>query len=236
MALLLELSDLTRRMNLDLSTMAETAKAQYMMLLEGMDKAVKSWLHYDPTRVSADVQYYDGNGQTTLVLRTPFVVDNATLDVRLDQGGYYGHGSGAFAAATELTIGEGFVLKLEGTLGKSGVLYKLPSNPAGVWAWPSDQFLFGNRQGLSFSKGAYWPVGMGNIKVTCDYGFAPGSIPEDLRLAVAMGVAIARNLVVRGVFVTGENLGDYTYSGQLIESAPFASIQAYLRPYRDVSV
>lgn len=243
MALLLELPDLYQRMNMDFSTAAEAEKATFQMWLESIDRAVKSFCHWELTRVSASVEYYGGNGATDLPLRTPFVSDNqdaqlgTVLSVRMDQTGYYGKGTSAFAAATVLTQGQDYVMRLEGAIGKSAILVKLPSSLASgsPLIWPTSQLLSG-RQGMSWSPGAVWPYGTGNIKVTCDYGFAPGSIPEDIRLAVAMGVALVRNLVQKGVVVTSEALGDYNYSGQLILQAPFATMQAYLNKYRDVQI
>lgn len=234
MALLLELPELLQRMNISPASLTETQTATYLMWLTGLDKAFKSYCKWNLTLVEGDVQYYSGTGNNELQLRTPYVVNNSTLAVRVDPTGYFGQSSSPFASSTAWTKGTDYALRLEGDRGKSGCLIKLPGNSA--WWWPSDGIYFRGPGGLSFQRWPVWPVGFGNVKVTCDYGFAAGSVPEDLRLAMAGGVAIVRNFVQKGMVVTSETLGDYNWSGQLLELADFASVRSYLSFYRDVQI
>lgn len=239
MALILELADLLKRMNLDITTMAAGAQATYMTWLIGVDRAVKDYCKWNINLISADTQYYSGNGASDLPVRTPYIKNDSTLAVYLDMTGYGGQNTaGAFASSTLLTKGSAYMLRLEADRGKSGLLVKLPGSgtSSGFWPWMPSSSYYRGRSGLSWNQGSYWPIGNGNIKVVCNYGFDYGEIPEDIRVAVAMGVAMVRNLVQRGVFVTGESLGDYSWSGQMLNLMPFASITSFLNKWRDTII
>ena len=233
MALLLEVDELLHRMNLNISDLSEREKATYQLWLEGVDRGVKDWCKWELVRTTGRVEYYDGNGTANLPLRTPWVVDNSSLAVRLDQTGYGGQATNRFAAAPAQTKGTDYMLRLEGGSGKSGLLVRLPGASITSYLWPSDSLFQRGRGGLAWRQGPYWPAGIGNIKVTCDFGFASGSIPEGVRLAVAGAVALVRNFAQKGWPVSSETLGDYSYSAAVGEMREFADVRSYLKYYRD---
>lgn len=293
---------------------------RYQAILQGVDQAVRDYCHWNIGLVNNDVQYYSGNGQQDLVLRTPWVLDyvvpasptggaaftattitrssgswitagmleggtvtitdaedaanNGTfgpitalsatvitiasaaftvnadddsavfdpdrIKVWLDQGGFYGHGSGAFADATRLTYGNQVVLKLEGTRGKSGILQRIGVNSTAggnPLLFPTN-FIYnrGSISGLAWWRGPFWQPGTGNIKVQCSYGFAQGEVPDDIKLAITQAVTIAANLTQYGYPLNSEGLGDYNYSANIGGSPEFASVRAILRSYRDVAI
>lgn len=235
--MIMDVDELIKRMGIADAAVTDEMRAQYGLWMAGVWRAFQDWCKWKIELTSGHVEYYDGNGTGLLPLRTPYTLDNATLDVRVDQTGYYGHGSSAFAASTELTLGTDFVLRLEGgTYAKSGMLVKLPGASVTSFNWPSDALFNRGRSGLAWRQGPYWPVGTGNIKVTCDFGFSKANMPESLKIAMAGAVAIVRNFVQKGLFVTGENLGDYSWSGQLINNTEFATVQSYLKQYRDTQI
>lgn len=173
--------------------------ARYDLLRRSVEIAVKQHLNWDVEGVVGQVDYYDGNVYVDIPLRQPFVT--SVTDVRLDFTGAYGSGPDAFAASTALVNGQDYALKLEGALGKSGLLRRLPA--ANPYWFPSDAFFRGNQQGLSYNRGPYWPGGIGNIKVTCNFGFPTGLVVSGV--VWASGVATFTTTLAHGL-VAGMDL------------------------------
>lgn len=240
--LLMELPEYQARTSITFVDEAE--KAKYMAWLAGVSRAVKTYVHWDLSFHEADVQYYDGNGQRNLPLRTPFVWANDTLAVYLDMTGAYGFGPTPFASTTLQTIGTAYAPHIEmrrdldGTvtpLSKSAVLVRLPTANNQLW-FPSD-LAFRNPArpgGLVWNQGPFWPPGAGNIKVVCDYGFK--AVPEDVKLAVTNFVQLIRVMNQNGFPVTSESLGDYSYSGALGQWQEMGTVRQLLSGYRDVAL
>lgn len=65
-------------------------------------------------------------------------------------------------------------------------------------------------------------------------GFAD-FIPLDIKMAVAEGVSLMRNKIIRGGPVTSESLGDYNYSITLFEHPQWGDVKQLLAGYRDFS-
>ena len=194
-----------------------------------VEAAVKSFVKWGIEAVTGQVDYHDGNGYLDIALRQPFI--SAVTEVKTDQTGAYGNGPSAFAAAA-LTNGEDYVLKKEGSLGKSGMLRRLANS---AYWWPSDRIVAG-RGGLSYYSGPYWPLGIGNVKVTYNYGFS--TIPDDIKLAVETAMALILKSVKTGGLVSTESLGDYNYSLStgLARDSVFGDVRQLLANYRDGTI
>jgi len=226
---LLTLAELETR--LGLTGLVGSQAERYQSLLDGAIQAVKSYCKWNLEEEEDHVEYYDGNGAHTLPLRTPFV-SPTDLEVYLDQTGYYGTGPSAFAAATLLAEGTNYVMRREGGIGKSGVLIKLPGAGNSL-TFPSD-WIFGGRGGLTYNVPPQWPYGVGNVKVVCTYGFADDAVPQDIKLAISMVVAVVRNSTKYGWPLSSESLGGYSYSLSINQAEDFASVRRQLSTYRDV--
>ena len=111
-------------------------------------------------------EFYKGTGNRELLLRQRPV--QSVASAYLDQGGYFGEASDAFAAATLLTEGEDFVLELnQAGLSASGILYRIGGGWPAILSIPGGQLT-----GIQQSS-------LGNIKVTYTAGFP--RIPHDLQ-------------------------------------------------------
>ena len=145
-------------------------------LLDGVEAAVGRFCRpYErdgtnhPLASYSGTEYYSGDGMAELWLRR-FPV-TAITSVHVDQNGYFGHGTDAFDAASEWTIGTDFVPNFDLTnLRNIGGLLSLRKHASAVF-------------------NAAWPIGRGNVKVVYTAGYA--TIPDDLVLAVHMLLAQA---------------------------------------------
>lgn len=204
---------------------------RYDLLRQMAEAAVRVYVKWEINQTLNQVDYYDGRGYTDIQLQRPFVsrVVNAWVD---NQGGY-GSGPNAFTG-NPLTQGVDYALVLDqGSLGKSGLLRKLQYPLQG---FPSDLVFYRKPGGLAYRSPAYWEAGFGNIKVQYDYGFAAGSIPLDIQLAVVTAVAIILNSTRYGFPLTNEGLGSYNYGLSLVRDREFGTVRQLLSRYMDVAL
>jgi hypothetical protein len=136
-------------------------------------------------------EYYCGPNDPTLVLRESPVVSISS--VYLDSGAYFAQASGAFAADTLLTAGVDYALDA-----RRGFLVKI----GGVWPGVNAQ-----ARGLLASGVT---EGVGNIRVTGIYGYAP--IPADLQLAACQVVAEMKASARLGGALSSERTDYYSYT------------------------
>lgn len=205
--------------------------AKLTLLVEAADKAIKNYCKRDLESQSY-TEYYTGTGTAQLPL-TQYPV-TAVASVYLDAGGHFGQGSGAFAAATQLTNGTDYVLEWTDA-GKSntGILVRL-----GGWGfvgWPS----MGNWQTVDLmtaqrNRGSVWPRIPGCLKVTYTAGFV--DVPDDLRMAAEnLSCWLFRASPLGGDTITSESLGSYSYSiaAQALAGLPgLGSTRQLLATYR----
>ena len=145
-------------------------------------------------------EYRDGTGDPWLCLRQAPV--HSITSVYLDDGGLWGQGDDAFAAATLLTAGDDYALRVDGTDGLSygGYLYRAN----GSWPRPKAR-----SPGLLSTFSA--PVGTGNVKIVYVAGWCP--VPHDVRLAVLDVCSLARQTVAQGGrLLQSEGYEGYSYS------------------------
>lgn len=207
----------------------------------GADAAIKAYCHRDleqttypgcATGGEGDSGYYDGNGSQLLLLRqTPAIV--TSMAVYVDATGRYDENpDGSFAAATLLTYGTDYTLRLDGCLpgtstkcSYSGIVRRVGTT------WPSTlvrtvgKLLGTERQG------------QGNIRIAYTAGFA--TIPGDLVVAVAQIVAAMRAWAEKGNQLQSETLGSYTYAlaAQVLNTMPaLGSTRQLLAKYRRVDL
>lgn len=208
---------------------------RYDQLRIGVEAAIKKWCKWEIEQQAGVVDYYDGNDSPDIILRRPYV--QSVASVYLDPQGFYGQNAQGFPAASLQVAGSDWALVndgySDGIVGRSGLLRRLT---AFLFLFPSD--LVYNRQpgGLAYRRPQTWPVGYGNIKVTYTYGFAPGTIPSDIQLAVITGCAMIANSSKWGFPAQSENLGAHSYSLIVGREPEFATVRDMLSRYRDLTV
>lgn len=179
-------------------------------------------------------------GATTIVISAAATASGTVtllygLEVRIDQTGYYGHGSSAFPTTSILTHGTEFVIKADetGTRANGALLRKLSSTGA-VTVQEENRDYAGS---LYAAPQPTWPIGSGNIKVVYYAGYA--TIPEDLESAVLMWAAKMFDYAESGDAYNSESLGDYSYTAPIeMPGRPLdiGSIRQILQRYKEVSV
>jgi hypothetical protein len=215
-------------------------------LLTAADAAVKTYIRRGKARTAfanwpetgADTAFLSGHGKQDLIL--PYWPVTAVASVYLDPTGYFGDGSGAFAAGTLLSAGSDYVLvRDDGSASVSGRLRKL-SGPGSMvfddhgW-WPPS----GSSGPLALNgyTKPVWTAGAGNIKVTFTAGYA--SVPADLADAVnQLCVFRYANRKSAGP-MQSEGLGDYHYAlaSQSLGTAPeLGTMRQLLARYREICI
>lgn len=169
-------------------------------------------------------EYYSGSGLTTLVLRYRPVT--AIASIHVDDGGYYGSASGAFASSTLLTDGVDYALDIESaSLSNTGIVHRI----GGVW--PSLQKKYG-----SDLVGANL-AGRGNIKVTYTAGFdgSTNAVPADHKLlAILLSRQIVKTVANAGMDFSSESFEYYSYSLKNESPGDYATIKSLMASITDV--
>lgn len=202
------------------------------MLRVQTESAVKTYCKWGLEAVTGQTDYYSGQGYINIPLRKPYV--SAVTAVYVDMTGFWGQGTNAFAAATQLTAGTDYALVYDdgGAFSKSGRLQRLSNvNP---WWFPSDLIFAQQSQGLTFWRGPFWPYGQGNIKVVYNYGFS--TIPDDIKLAVETAVGTIASSVKYGYPLSSESLGAHSISAHIAREPEFGTVRQILSRYRDTAL
>lgn len=229
------LSSTTRlKLLLGVSASDTSQDSRLAQILAGVEAGVEAYLKRD-LEAQTCTEFYDGTGRPKLVLRQ-YPVSSVSY-VYLDQGGYAGQGSDAFASSTLLTAGTHYFLDKEDSSGsRPGVLVRIGGStlsgdagwwPPGTWGMASGHLLTGRARPA-------WPRGLRNIKVVYTAGYS--LIPDDIKLAVDQTAAwVSRNAPLGGFGLTGESLEDYSYNlaSAAVGTLPeLGSARQLLAPYR----
>lgn len=143
----------------------------------------------------ARTRYYDGTGTSKLILKHRPVFTTPTIQTWVDDSGFFGEASGAFASSTLLTYGTDYFLQVDQDDGtsRSAILVR---NRA-TWNKPS------YRQAGYLTS--YLGPSNGNVKVTYTAGYTLDTLPSPFRLCAAVVVARLRHLLPMGFFLTSES-------------------------------
>lgn len=180
-------------------TTEDTALTQFLTQAEAL---VREYVRHAWAVPAATYTYYhDGRNTDTIILRQRPVV--SVTSVHLDRGAFYGTGEDAFAAATLLTAGSDYALEPDQPDGssRSGLLRRLN----GVWP-PAVQYQRGNLSAAMIDS-------KGPIRVVYVAGFAAGSVPAQLELAVNL---VAGNLRTWRMGVPMSSASYDGFSAQLV--------------------
>jgi len=164
-------------------------------------------------------EYYSGDGTQMLVLKQRPVT--AVTSVHVDQSGYSGQGSGAFASSTEWTAGEDFYIR---------TVVENESNTGELVAIKGPGTFTADHQPKTWGE---WPLGTGNIKVVYTAGYS--TVPSDLAAACRILVAWMRASRDNGMPVKSEKLGSYSYTLMDSTGIPeLATVRGICNRYRNM--
>jgi hypothetical protein len=224
------------------------ATAGYLQaLVNSADRAIKSWLKRE---IEANVytEFYDGNEQRDLVLKSFPVINDSNLAVYLDMAGYGGQSPNAFSSGTLQTQGLQYIIDLDQTpmgvspagqaiVSNRGLLRRIGGVNQGWIGYYMEPMYVGK---LASYRMPCWPRGDLNIKVVYNAGYTSTNIPYDLTYACNMLVMYMIRNQPMGAMLGSENLGAYSYSILQMGAQPgsppeLGTIIRSLAPYRDSS-
>lgn len=211
---------------------------RWLACLTAADSAVKTYLRWNPERVSDSVKYLDGSGVSEVVL-PGLPVDLSVSEVKVDGNGGYGQVPNTFGSDTLLTVGVNYLVDAA-----NGIL-RMWSVPTNGWWWiPGGGYVGPSRYwgGLATYgvRPPYWPLIPGCIKVTFSNGYT--TIPADLQMGVCeMAAWLKRNAATGGMTLTSESWNGETYTlTQLVDEAygalhlpVFGTTRQLLNNYRE---
>lgn len=197
---------------LDLNPNDTTEDRKLWLFVEQASALIEEYLDRPGLTFKSRTEYYDGTGTAKLLLRSRPVYVSPTIQVFVDDSGFWGEPSGSFNSATAaLTYGTDFALKLdnqENGTSRCGILVKRPSSGGsfggGTWSKPS------YRQAGYLSP--YIGEAFGNIKVVYSGGYTVDSLPAPFRLATNMLVARLRIIFPYGMLLSSETYEDRSVS------------------------
>lgn len=174
---------------------------QLIQLLFASEEQVKQYLGRDLAYRATYTEYYDGNGQTSFRLRR-WPVTPASVAIYEDLSGNYGQTSGAFAAATALTLGTEYSVPIDSKWGDalnySGKVERINS------VWPCRYRQIPGH--LSRTR----EILPGCLKVTYTAGFQ--LIPYTIKEAIWNLCTLKTQLSIYGRFLQSESGEGYSYS------------------------
>lgn len=140
-------------------------------------------------------EYYAGTGKQTILLKARPVFPTPTIEVYVDESGFFGSVSGSFDTTTSAFVyGTDFALQLDQEDGtsRSGLLVRINN----VWPRPSARVM-----GL---LSPFVAQSFGNVKVVYTAGYTTDSLPAALRYAAAVLVARMQSVLPLGVITQSE--------------------------------
>lgn len=175
--------------------------------------------------LATNTEYYNGTGSQKLLLRRRPVFTTPTIEVSIDQGGYYGSASGAFTGQGDAQVyGEDFCLDIDQDDGtsRSGILVLLKQ------FWPKPP-----RREVGYLSPFIGPV-FGNIKVSYKAGYSVATLPGTLRMAAMLIVAKLRYILPLGLEVSSESYEERSISvASAQKGLLLATVMPMLNPYRN---
>ncbi len=180
--------------DINLDDHAEDSKLNFF--IEQASDWILEYLDRHDIEKKSRTEFYNGTGTLTLQLRSRPVFVTPTIEVYVDSSGYYGQASGSFLAASQLTFGTDFVLKIDQDDGTSrcGLLIRIDGG-----IWPKQPV---RTQGLLTS---YIGPGFGCVKVTHTAGHTVDTLPAQLRAACNLLVTRMRYFWPLGLEIASES-------------------------------
>ena len=191
---LIDLAELKVLLEIDQNNDGEDVKLNF--LIEYATSLVEEILNRPNFAKQARTEYYNGTGTPKLLLKYRPVFTTPTIEVAIDNGGYFGAASGAFTASdSSLSYGSDFVLQIDQPDGtsRSGILYRIGD------FWKKREV----RQTGYLTP--FLMEGVGNIRVTYTAGYTIDTLPPVIREAMVLIIARARYILPLGLELTSES-------------------------------
>lgn len=207
--LLTDLRELKTVLDIPDGNAAEDRKL--LLYAEWASSWIQEYLNRDLERKTR-TEFYRGSGTAQLLLKSRPVFPTG-LEVRLDEGAYYGTVSGSFDSNSALTYGVDYALDLdqEGNSSRSGILVRFNE----FWPRPG----YRERGYLS----PYVGRGFGTLRITYDAGYTVDSLPAMIRGACELLIAKMRYVLPLGLELTSES-----YEERSITTGNTAEAKTYL--------
>ena len=195
--LLTDIRELKTILEIDPDNKAEDVKLNF--LVEQASKLIEEYLNRPGLSFNSRTEYYNGTGSQQLLLRSRPVYTTPTIQVFIDEHGFYGSTSGSFdPQLCQLNYGTDFCLKIDQDDGtsRSGILVRLHS------FWPRP----GVRQQGYLSP--FIGTSFGAIKIIYSAGYTVDNLPAPFRLACNALVARMRYLLPLAMELKSESYED----------------------------
>lgn len=198
------------KLKVHLGITGDTQDALLNQLLEEVESGVKMFLRGRRLDSHEVTEYFDGHGRARLILSERPVTGVGS--VRVDSGGFAGHGTNAFGSESAWTIGVDFY---------PASLAEDEKNPGELIAISS-----------------VWPEGQGNIRAIYTAGYSNDAMPADVQLAVHQLVARVKAGRAQGGVMQSETLGSYSYTllTGATDDAELLGVRSALMKYRNIAV
>lgn len=222
MPILTDLRELKSILEIDPLDNSEDKKL--MFLIEMASQWIEEWLNRPGLFLKSRTEYYNGTNTQKLLLRSRPVYTSPTIQVFLDESGFFGSASGSFdATLTALVYGEDFALKIDQEDGtsRSGMLVRINN----FWPRPAIR-----QQGL---LAPFIGEGFGTIKVIYSAGYYVDNLPPVFRLACNTLVAQLRHMYPLGFLLTSENYEERAISLHIPKHFLLGMITPMLLSYRN---
>lgn len=165
-------------------------------LIEQASSWIEEYLGRPGLEKKERTEYHRGTNTHLLPLRCRPVYATPTVQVYVDQGGYFGAASGAFASTTQLTYGTDFALQLDqedSGLSRSALLIRVND------VWPKTT---ARRRGYLSPFLGDTP---GSIKVVYTAGYTVDTLPAVVRNACNFLVARLRYSLPTGMELSNDS-------------------------------
>lgn len=200
MPVLTDLIEVKKILDIPIGDKSEDAKLNFF--IEWASNWILEILNRPELFYSVRTEYYSGTGTQKILLKARPVYTTPTIQVVIDENGYYGSSSGSFQnPSPALTYGSDFcvVIDQEDGSSRSGILVRINA----LWPKPSV------RQVGWLSP--FIGQAFGNVKVTYAAGYTVNNMPSMFRSAC--NTLVAR---MRYVFPLAMELGSESYEDRSI--------------------
>ena len=220
--LLSDIRELKAQLEIDSGDTSEDKKLNFFV--EIASSWIEELLNRPGLSYKSRTEFYNGTGTQRLLLRSRPVYTTPTIQVSVDESGYFGQPSGSFDTNTALTYGDDFYLQTDQEDGTS-------------------------RCGILIRNGTYWPkprvrqagllapflgIGFGVVKVVYSAGYFVDNLPPAIRFACNLLVAKMRHLMPLGLELTSESYEERSMSwvGERKDYL-LALVKPMIHPYRN---
>lgn len=187
---------------LEIDPLNTTEDTKLLFFIEQATSWIKELLNRHGLEYKSRTEYYRGTGTQKLLLKSRPVFTTPTIQVFVDEQGYFGAASGAFGSTTAWTYGVDFTIQpdQEDGTSRSGILYAINR----YWPKPSAR-----QRGLLTP---FLSPDLGSIKIIYTAGWTTDNMPAIVRQACNLLVSKMRYIFPLGMELSSESYEDRSIS------------------------